>query len=258
MSIPKIIFIVPYRDREYQKQHFEVYMKYLLEDLPKDDYQIFYSHQLDSRPFNRGAVKNMGFLAMKAKYPDNYKDIVFIFNDIDTMPYKKGQIDYDTKHGIVTHYYGFNYTLGGIFSITGKDFENCDGFPNFWGYGLEDNLMQNRVLARGLLINRNQFYPVNSRDFLQINETGNRIVTNRKPNLQQKLNSDGLKDVKNFKYKINGEMINIETFDVPEKYNSDQYLVQNFAEDNLLVNNRLEKLALQKKRSHFKLNLGMR
>lgn len=258
MTIPKIIFIVPYRDREYQKQHFEIYMKYLLEDLAEDDYKIFYSHQLDTRPFNRGAVKNMGFLAMKAKYPDDYKDITFVFNDIDTMPYKKGQINYVTNHGIIKHFYGFNYTLGGIFSITGQDFENCDGFPNFWGYGLEDNLMQNRVLARGFLINRNQFFPVNSRDFLQINETGNRIVTNRKPDLQQKLNTDGLKDIKNFKYRIYGEMINIETFDVPEKYNSDQYFIQNFAEDSRLINNRIEKLAHQKKRSHFKLNLDIR
>ena len=251
MTIPKKIFIVPYRDRELQKQHFEVYMKYLLEDLHEDDYEIFYSHQKDTRPFNRGAVKNIGFLTMKAKYPDNYKDIVFIFNDIDTLPYKKGQIDYDTKHGIVTHYYGFNFTLGGIFSIMGEDFEKCDGFPNFWGYGLEDNLMQNRVLANKLIINRNQFYPVKSPNFLQINETGNRIVSNRRPDLQEKLNIDGLKDIKNLKYNIDGQIINICNFDVPEKYNSDQYFIQNFEEDNRLVNNRLQKIEQQKKTLTF-------
>ena len=51
-------------------------------------------------------------------------------------------------------------------------------------------------------------------------------------------------------------MINIACFDVPEKYNTDLYFVQNFADDNKLVNNRLQKLELQKKRNHFKLNLG--
>jgi hypothetical protein len=256
MSIPTKIFIVPYRDREFQKIHFEVYMKYLLEDIPNEDYEIYFSHQLDSRPFNRGAVKNIGFLAMKEKYPNDYKNITFIFNDIDTMPYKKGQILYNTNPGIIKHFYGFNFSLGGIFSITGGDFEKCDGFPNFWGYGLEDNLMQQRVLAHKLLINRTSFSPINSKEFIQINETGNRIVSNRKPDLKQKLYTDGLKDIKNFKYQIEDRMINIACFDVPEKYNTDLYFVQNFADDNKLVNNRLQKLELQKKRNHFKLNLG--
>jgi hypothetical protein len=256
MPIPKKIFIVPYRDRELQKIHFEVYMKYLMEDIPSDDYEIYFSHQQDTLPFNRGAIKNIGFLAMKAKYPDDYKNITFIFNDIDTMPYKKDQLLYDTNTGIIKHFYGFNYALGGIFSITGGDFEKCDGFPNFWGYGLEDNLMQNRVLAHKLLINRSNFFIMQSPHFLQINETGNRLVSNRTHDLKKKLYTDGLKDVKNLKYQIEGQMINVTGFDVPEKYNDDQYFVQNFAEDSRLINNRLQKLELQKKRNHFKLNLG--
>ena len=75
--IPKIIFIIPYRDRYYEMEHFKVYMNYILEDIAKTDYEIFFIHQLDNRPFNRGAMKNIGFISMKNKYPNDYKNICF-------------------------------------------------------------------------------------------------------------------------------------------------------------------------------------
>lgn len=143
MSIPTRVFIVPYRSRPNQKADFLKNMKQLLEDLT-EPYEIYFAHQCDSRPFNRGAMKNLGFIAIKNKYPNNYKDITFIFNDVDTFPSEKGMIDYITTSGIVKHYYGFNFALGGIFSIKGADFEKAKGFPNFWGWGLEDNIMNDR------------------------------------------------------------------------------------------------------------------
>ena len=69
MNIPKIIFIVPYRNREMQQRFFHHHMtSYILKDMNKDDYEIYYIHQKDTRPFNRGAIKNAGFLVMKEKY----------------------------------------------------------------------------------------------------------------------------------------------------------------------------------------------
>jgi hypothetical protein len=61
--IPKRVFIVPYRNRKQQKFFFSKYMTYLLEDT--NDYEIYFSHQSDKRSFNRGATKNIGFLALK-------------------------------------------------------------------------------------------------------------------------------------------------------------------------------------------------
>ena len=109
---PKIIFIVPYRDRKEHKQFFMKYMEFIMEDYKKEDYDMFFIHQCDSKPFNRGAMKNIGFLAMKQKYPQDYGNITFVFHDVDTVPYTKNLISYETTHNRIKHFYGYRYALG--------------------------------------------------------------------------------------------------------------------------------------------------
>lgn len=177
-SPPSRVFIVPYRDRIQHKFFFSKHMSFILED--ETDYEIYFSHQCDSRSFNRGAAKNIGFLAIKNKYPDHYKKMTFIFNDVDTMPFHK-LFNYRTTLGTVTHYYGFRYTLGGIVAITGEDFEMINGFPNYWGWGMEDNVLQKRCEKYGLFINRNAFYPIGSQEILQLFDGISRIVNRKDP-----------------------------------------------------------------------------
>jgi hypothetical protein len=182
LKIPKLIFIIPYRNREKEKTHYSIYMKYIMEDYDKNDYEIYYSHQTDNRPFNRGATKNIGFIAMKNKYPQDYKNITFVFNDIDTLPALKNTFNYITTAGTVKHFYGYQFALGGIFSIIGSDFEKCNGFPNNWGWGLEDNAMYDRVLLNELKVDRTQFFTTNSKDVIQIYDTPHRLINNNEPN----------------------------------------------------------------------------
>jgi len=173
---PKLVFIVPYRDREQQLIFFRRQMSYVLEDLDKSEYKLYFIHQKDNRAFNRGALKNIGFLAVREKYPEKYRDITLVFNDIDTMPYSKNFLDYKTRQGIVKHFYGFTYALGGIVSINAGDFERIHGFPNFWAWGFEDNLLNARVIHANLIVDRTQFYPIADKNILQFHDGFTRNV----------------------------------------------------------------------------------
>ena len=228
MNIPKIIFIVPYRDRLPQKTHFTVYMKYILEDLEKDSYEIYFSHQMDQRSFNRGAMKNIGFLAMKNKYPNHYKDITFVFNDIDTIPCIKNLINYETQKGIVKHFYGFKFALGGIFSIKGSDFEKCKGFPNFWGWGLEDNIINKRVINNNIYIDRSNFFPIGNMNILQATDRPIRLINDRETT-SQLTSIEGYHHINQLKYSIEDNMINVHYFDTLYPFIVDEFYKRNIA-----------------------------
>ena len=243
MSIPKVVFIVPYRNRKTHKLFFSKYMSSLLElelDKPNTSYQIYFSHQADERPFNRGAMKNIGFLAIKQKYPNDYKNITFVFNDIDTVPFD-AIFDYETEEGIVKHFYGFKYALGGIVSIKGCDFETINGYPNFWGWGMEDAMLQKRCEQHNIQINRNHFYPIGSPEILHLFDGVSRIINKKETSQSKKDNVlDGIKTIYKLKYTISTEssnkednthiikndkiqMINIDTFECLNKYETQQF-----------------------------------
>ena len=200
IKIPKRVFIVPYRNRVQHKFFFSKYMSFILEDC--DDYEIYFSHQCDARTFNRGATKDIGFLAVKEKYPNDYKDITFIFNDVDTIPFNK-IFDYQTIHGVVKHYYGFKYALGGIVIMKGADFEKTNGFPCFWGWGMEDNAMQKRCDGYGLTVDRSVFYEIGSPEILQLFDGISRIISKKDPwRGEHDDGVDGLRTIHQLKYSI--------------------------------------------------------
>jgi hypothetical protein len=166
--VPKRIFIVPYRNRIQHKFFFLRQMEFLLGS--DNDYEIYFSHPCDIRAFNRGATRNIGFLAVKKKYPNDYQNMSFIFHDIDTLPFHK-LFDYETVDGVVKHYYGYTYALGGIVVMKGKDFEKINGYPCYWGWGMEDNTLQKRCLRFGLKIDRSNFFKIGSYFFIRVCNT---------------------------------------------------------------------------------------
>ena len=239
--LPQVIFVVPYRNRPQHKFFFSNYMTSILKGSEiESSYEIYFSHQCDARSFNRGASKNIGFLAVKEKYPNDYQNMTFVFNDIDTIPFSN-VFDYRTISGIVKHFYGFKYALGGIVAITGKDFDKTNGFPNFWGWGMEDNVLQKRCETAGLIINRDQFYPIGSPDILQLFDGVSRLINKKDPWRATHDNGvDGLKTIHKLNYEIDVEsknpldnihtvtsdkifVINIDTFMTGTRFENDNY-----------------------------------
>jgi hypothetical protein len=182
-------------------------MSFILEN--KDDYEIYFSHQCDARTFNRGAIKNIGFIAARNKYPQHYKDITFVFNDIDTIPFDY-LFDYQTTSGIVKHFYGFTYALGGIVSITGEDLEKTNGYPNFWGWGMEDNVLQKRCEKFNISIDRSNFYKIGNQNIIHLFDGVSRIINQKDPYRATHDNGiDGISTIHGLKYTIDFESVNL-------------------------------------------------
>ena len=233
-SVPQKVFIIPYRDREKDKAAFLENITRLLENTP-EPYEIYFAHQYDARPFNRGAMKNIGFLAIKDKYPTAYREMTLIFHDVDTWPSEKGLIDYQTTAGVVKHYYGFKFALGGMFAIKGADFEKTKGFPNFWGWGIEDNMMNDRCLAVGLTIDRSCFYDINDPKIVRTFDGFKRIISKRDSLVYKTENPDDLLALKDVKWRLqanaidnaygiaNAYMINIYRFECMMNYKDQIY-----------------------------------
>ena len=237
LVVPKLAFIVPYRDRKEHLTFFSVYMKHVLSVYDPKDYIVRFVHQKDARPFNRGGMKNIGFLAIKNEYPDDYQNITFVFNDVDTVPYDKNVIQYETRPGIVKHFYGVQFALGGIFSIKGADFEKTNGFPNFWAWGGEDNYMQHRVLQSGVKIDRRNFFLLQSPQILQMVEGIMRTISRSEAEMVfYKTTNDGLNTIRNLNYEFNiqgGDIffIDVVGFDTAYSHTSNTYEEQNIHDE---------------------------
>ena len=236
-SIPNIIFIVPYRDREQHYLFFSRHMKMILEDV--SNYRILYIHQTDKRQFNRGAMKNIGFIVVKNLYPEHYKKIKLLFNDVHTMPFTKNFLNYETRIGNIKHFYGFNFTLGGIVSIVGQDFEKMNGFPNLWSWGYEDNELNKRALKNKIKIDRSQFYPILDKNILMLTDGLNRVVNKSDYNVYKSNTNEGIKSIIDLKYTINDDtgFVDVEKFNTQREDNVSTRAIHDLSKGNIVFKN---------------------
>ena len=220
-DIPKLIFIVPYRDREQQLIFFKRHIQYILEDYSNLDYKLMIIHQKDKRSFNCGAIKNIGFLIVKDLYPNDYQDITLVFNDVDTMPFSKNFINFQTNKGIIKHFYGFKHALGGILSIKCADFEKINGFPNFWAWGYEDNMLHERVIQNRISIDRTQFFPFADKNILHFYDGYLKQVNKTEFERYVNHTHEGINSITNLEYSYNEEskLYDITHFDTGNEEN---------------------------------------
>jgi hypothetical protein len=112
-------------------------------------------------------------------------------------------LNYDTQEGIIKHFYGHTFALGGIVSMKAGDFEKVNGFPNLWGWGYEDNLLQYRVFRYGdskLTIDRSQFHKILDQNILQLKDGIERTVNRGEFDQYMANTREGITDILNLKY----------------------------------------------------------
>jgi hypothetical protein len=109
----------------------------------------------------------------------------------------------------VKHYYGYKYALGGIVVMKGHDFERINGFPCYWGWGMEDNVLQKRCSKAGLKIDRNVFYNIGSPEILQLFDGISRIISKKDPWRMDTDNGvDGVRTIHKLEYTIDTSSAN--------------------------------------------------
>jgi hypothetical protein len=226
---------------------------FILEDYPEKDYQILIVHQTDNRGFNRGAMKNIGFKYIKDMYPYDYKNMTLVFNDIDISPLNKNLINYETSPGTIKHFYGYDYALGGLFSINAHDFEKINGFPNYWGWGFEDNVINLRASNLKLKIDRSNFYPIFDKNIIHIQDVNTRYANKSDLLRAIKDQPEGIDTIYNLNYCYNKEtsLLDVITFENYYKENTNTRFIHSLDKDPQSLGKIIEKQMRNKKRMNM-------
>ena len=186
--------VVPYRDRAPQLALFLAHMQ---EYLPRNgfgDGEVWVVEQAAGRPFNRGLVRNIGFLeaagacgagvvarasagaasagaggAAGVAGTGSEEGVDYVcFHDVDCLPAVDG-LDYSSPKEGIRHLYGHDHCLGGVMVATTKSFSASNGFPNnFFGWGREDAVLELRYQLSGGTIDRTQTAPRWGGAFLEL------------------------------------------------------------------------------------------
>lgn len=129
-------------------------MKHMVRYHP--DWRVYVIEQdQDGRKFNRGALLNVGAVLAEK---DHHQAI--IFHDVDLIPLAAILPYYYAFPEAPIHIgkawttkYDYDSFLGGILSMSLKDFKQVNGFPNqFWGWGGEDDALRNRLAAHSIRV----------------------------------------------------------------------------------------------------------
>ncbi len=170
-------------------------------------------------------MKNLGFIYAQRTWPESYKKMTLVFHDIDFISHYKDQFDYTAKKGIVKHFFGYRWTLGGIVAINAEDFERVNGFPNIWTWGLEDNVLQRRCIKAGYGVDRSKFLQggVDEDKLITLWHGWDRLINKQiLPKFEAQSLMDGITILRNIQYNIenisdNVDMVNVTYFTTGER-----------------------------------------
>lgn len=153
---PRLKIVIPYRDRAKQLSRFLPHIRdyFAAGDIPC---HLVIAEQAEGLPFNRGAMKNIGY---RLGAPSDYT----CFHDVDYLPLEADYSWSDLPAGLVwagaeaipiktqglTQYIKPNMPqfFGGAVLMPNALFERVDGYSNlYWGWGYEDTDLISRFQA---------------------------------------------------------------------------------------------------------------
>ncbi|XP_046348978.2 beta-1,4-N-acetylgalactosaminyltransferase bre-4-like [Haliotis rufescens] len=153
-SPQRLAIIIPYRDRE-------VNLKILLNNLHRvlqkqqAEYVIFVVEQENGTPFNRGLIKNIGYLEAKARCHFD----CFTFHDVDLVPESErntywcgtNAVHHARRLDIWKYRVIYTYLFGGVITFNETFFSTINGYSNlFFMWGAEDDDLFHRVRKKHL------------------------------------------------------------------------------------------------------------
>lgn len=162
-TVPRLKIVVPYRMREKQLRRFLPHIRdyFASSGIP---YHLVIAEQAEGLPFNRGAMKNIGYeLGAASDYT--------CFHDVDYLPLEADYSWSDVPAGLVwagaesipiktqglTQYIKPNMPqfFGGAVLMPNALFERVDGYSNlYWGWGYEDTDLISRFQAADIACTR--------------------------------------------------------------------------------------------------------
>jgi hypothetical protein len=189
--------LVPYRDNPAKERSDQ--LKLFVEHFSKSPWNqchVFVIEQSeDDRRFNRGALLNIGAHLAK-KYTHIILHDVDLLPDESLLPYYTMIPDHPVHIGTVwrTKYTSERF-LGGILSISIKDFQRVNGYPNqFWGWGGEDDVLRNRLIHGKIPIYRPTVHGgIKELPHEHVGNKSNLILPNKRSRVLSNRGKDGVR-----------------------------------------------------------------
>jgi hypothetical protein len=199
----RLAIIVPYRERRQHLDQFVPHMRaYFARDkLDKDiDYRVLIVEQEAGPPFNRGALKNAGFLLAEAQsdyccfhdidylpiwadYSPADRPTPIVWYGAEERPIAPGRTNLVAKHNL-------DLFFGGALIVPNSIYRAVNGYSNdYWGWGYEDEDIKARFAAAGVPTGRRKgtFLPlVHDSEGLKLDATPSPIALTNQQLMQKR------------------------------------------------------------------------
>ena len=164
----RLLIVVPYRDRAQQLRAFVAHLSaYFTRDKTDRDlpYRVLIVEQDAGAPFNRGAIKNVGFalgegesdyvcfhdvdyLPTWADYSWSDQPTPLVWFGAERTPVAPGRSDRAVNNDPATYF-------GGAVLFPNAVFRRIDGYADdYWGWGYEDHDVRMRLALAGFAVAR--------------------------------------------------------------------------------------------------------